>query len=112
MRLLRSGGFCFVLVDNNDDDLMLVSDDSDKERDMEDFPRGYKQMMLVLHSHETETGKSLLAEILLRIFHGRKQGLHSVLSFDSAKTLFSKGEPIVIGSLISSSLHPLKLNFR
>jgi hypothetical protein len=70
-----------------------------EETDEEEF-RGYKQMLLVLQSGEVETGKSFLAEILLRIFHGRKHAIHSTLSFESAKSLLGKGEPVVIGWLL------------
>ena len=71
-------------------------EDSDDEGDGEEDFHGYKQMLLVLQSKQVETGKSLLSEILLRIFHGRKTGLLSTVSFDSAKWLLGKGSPVVI----------------
>lgn len=73
-------------------------DSEDENADAEDQItfKGYKQMILILHSQAVETGKSFLAEILLRLFHGRKVGLHSTLSFDSAKILLKQGEVIVI----------------
>ena len=37
------------------------------------------------------------AEAVLRIFHGTKTGKHSTLSFESAKSLLGRGEPVVIG---------------
>ena len=58
-------------------------------------------MLLVLQSGQVDTGKSLLAEILVRIFHGRKQGIHSTLSFDGAKPLLGRGEPIAVGKIIT-----------
>ena len=77
---------------------LMDSDDSLSEAPEIEF-RGYKQMLLVLQSQQVETGKSFLSEILLRIFHGKKIGLLSTLSFDSAKTLLGNGEPVVIGWL-------------
>ena len=58
---------------------------------------GHKQMMLVLQSNEVETGKSFISELLVRIFHGKKTGIFSTISFDSAKVLLGRGEPVVIG---------------
>ena len=73
-------------------------DDSEDEADeVVDQFRGYKQCILILNSQEVETGKSFLAELLLRIYHGRKVAANSTLSFDSAKEFLRKGEPIVIG---------------
>ena len=84
-----------ILVDSGED--LGDMEDSDDENDdqVEEF-RGYKQLLLVLQSKQVETGKSLLSEVLLRIFHGRKTGLQSTVSFDSAKVLLGKGDPVVI----------------
>lgn len=62
--------------------------------------RGYKQMILVLQSETVETGKSFLCEVLARIFYGSKHGICSTVSFDSARRLLGKGEPVIIGELI------------
>ena len=75
---------------------MEDTDDSDSEDQEVEF-RGYKQMLLVLQSTEVETGKSFLSEIVTRLFHGKKTGILSTISFNSAKTLLGNGEPIVIG---------------
>ena len=58
---------------------------------------GYKQLLLVLQSNEVETGKSLLANIASRIFHGKKVELMSTISFNNARTMLGRGEPIIIG---------------
>ena len=87
-----------ILVDSSgEDENMDDSEDSDNGEapNTEEF-RGYKQMLLILRSKSVETGKSFLAELLLRMYHGKKRTLHSTLSFDSAKVLLGKGEPIVI----------------
>ena len=76
------------------------SEDSDEEvgpTDQAVVFRGYKQMILIINSQQVETGKSFLADLLLRIFHGRKVGLNSTISFDSCKEFLRKGEPIVVG---------------
>lgn len=70
--------------------------EEDDAADEEEFV-GFKQMMLVLQSGEVETGKSFLSDVLLRIFYGGKHVKHSTLSFDSAKSLLGKGEPVIIG---------------
>ena len=78
----------------------LLIDEENKDADWEneeDVMHGYKQMILVLQSRCVETGKSFFSELLSRIFHGRKQNIHSVLTFESAKILLSKGDPIIIG---------------
>ena len=83
------------MVDNQQD-----NNDSDDESDSEnDDLSGYKQMILILQSQCVETGKSFFCELLSRIFHGRKQDIHSVLSFESAKVMLSKGQPVIIGKL-------------
>ena len=87
-----------VLVDGASAEDIVDSDDSLSEAPEIEF-RGYKQMLLVLQSQQVETGKSFMSEVLLRIFHGKKIGLLSTLSFDSAKTLLGNGEPVVIGWL-------------
>ena len=79
-----------ILVDGEDCD----TDDQEPD-DSSDI--GYKQMLLVLQSTEVETGKSFLADLILRIFHGVKTSKHATLSFESAKTLLGRGEPVVIG---------------
>ena len=84
-----------LLVDDED----AEGDESDtEESDDMTHNRGYKQMMLILQSHCVETGKSFFSEILARIYHGKKQGINSLLSFEGAKVLLSKGEPVIIGS--------------
>jgi len=85
------------LVDGSGEDENMDDEDSDNGEapNTEEF-RGYKQMLLVLRSKSVETGKSFLSELLLRIYHRKKRTLHSTLSFDSAKVLMGKGEPIVI----------------
>lgn len=85
-----------ILVDGDREGPNSDSDDEDDLAQNEINFKGYKQMILILNSQEVETGKSFLAEILLRIFHGRKVGLHSTLSFESAKNCLRTGEPIVI----------------
>ena len=82
-----------ILVDGEN-----LIDDDDEDLLGDDF-RGYKQMLLVLQSQQVETGKSFLSEVLVRMFHGKKQGIHSTLSFDSAKFLLGRGEFVVIGWL-------------
>ena len=84
-----------ILVDGGEPLGNLDESDDDIEEPLAEF-RGYKQMLLVLQSKQVETGKSLLSELLLRIFHGKKTGLQSTVSFDSAKVLLGKGEPVVI----------------
>ena len=69
------------------------------ENEQEAEFRGYKQLLLVLQSTQVETGKSLLADIATRIFHGRKTELKSTISFNCAKSLLGRGEPVVIGGL-------------
>ena len=85
-----------ILVDG---DREVPSEDSEDENATVDdiVFRGYKQMVLILNSQECETGKSFLAELMLRMYHGRKVAANSTLSFDSSKELLRKGEPIVIG---------------
>ena len=85
-----------LLVDGNREGPM---DESDDENGLgnEINCNGYKQMVLLLNSRAVETGKSFLAEVLLRIYHGYKTGLNSTISFDSSKELLKKGETIVIG---------------
>ena len=87
-----------LLVDGQNDEDSDDSDESDNENEQAEVFHGYKQMLLVLQSQAVETGKSFLSEILVRIFHGKKQGIHSTLTFDSAKNLLGKGEPVVIGA--------------
>ena len=85
-----------LLVDDED----AEGDESDtEESDDMTHNHGYKQMMLILQSHCVETGKSFFSEILARIYHGKKQGINSLLSFEGAKVLLSKGEPVIIGML-------------
>ena len=84
------------LVDGQDTNMQDEGNEDDDAADEEEFV-GYKQMMLVLQSGEVETGKSFLSDVLLRIFYGVKHVKHSTLSFDSAKSLLGKGEPVIIG---------------
>lgn len=72
--------------------------DYDIDQDEDEVMHGYKQMLLVLQSQSVETGKSFFCELLSRIFHGKKRNIHSILSFESAKHLLSKGEPVIIGN--------------
>ena len=60
-----------ILVDGEN-----LIDDDDEDLLGDDF-RGYKQMLLVLQSQQVETGKSFLSEVLVRMFHGKKQGIHN-----------------------------------
>ena len=88
-----------VLVDGERE---VQTDESEDETEIaaEDIIfSGYKQMMLIINSQEVETGKSFMAEMLLRIYHGRKVGANGTLSFDSCKEFLRKGEPIVVGKL-------------
>jgi len=85
-----------ILVDGERE---LQTEESEDERvtSAEDIIfSGYKQMVLVLNSQQVETGKSFMAEMLLRIFYGRKVGANGTLSFDSSKEFFRKGEPVVV----------------
>ena len=94
-----------ILVDGQDSSEDM--DDSDDGGDTASSPqefRGYKQMLLVLSSQAVETGKSFLADLFLRIYHGKKRSLHSTLSFDSAKVLLSQGEPIVIDDYLNDDI--------
>ena len=76
-------------------------DNSDFDMDEEsEISHGYKQMILVLQSQCVETGKSFFFEILSRLFHGIKRNIHSVLRFESAKMLLSRGDPVIIGKNI------------
>ena len=68
--------------------------DMDEESEIS---HGYKQMILVLQSQCVETGKSFFCDILSRLFHCSKRNIHSVLSFESAKMLLSRGDPVIIG---------------
>ena len=91
-----------LLVD--DEEPENADSDSDEDTDGKDETKaetvtGYKQMIIILQSQCVETGKSFFCELLSRLFHGRKQDIHSVLSFESAKVLLSKGEPVIIGKL-------------
>ena len=81
-----------ILVDAGDEGLDDLEDDT-----MTPTMRGYKQMLLVLQSPGVDTGKSFLSETLVRIFHGRKQGIFSTVSFDGIKPVLGRGEPVVIG---------------
>lgn len=97
-----------ILVDGDREGPLDESDDEDGGPNEDDITfHGYKQMILVLNSQEVETGKSFLAEVLLRIFHGRKIGLNSTISFDSSKEFLKKGEPIVIGGLLLNNSNNL-----
>ena len=64
-----------------------------------------KQMIIILQSLCVETG--FFCELLSRLFHGRKQDIHS---FESAKVLLSKGEPVIIGKLTKIWELYLKVN--
>ena len=86
-----------LLVDGEQSEYSDDSDASDGEMDQNDGFRGYKQMMVILQSQAVETGKSFFSEVLVRMFHGRKHGIFSTISFDSAKKLLGKGEPVIIG---------------
>ena len=88
-----------VLID--DECSMEDSHDSDEENNEREVVVGYKQMILVLQSQCVETGKSFFCELLSRMYHGKKQDIYSVLSFESAKWLLSKGEPVIIGKIYS-----------
>lgn len=78
---------------------LLIDEENsrDGEPDEEHIMHGYKQMILVLQSQSVETGKSFFCELMSRIFHGKKKNIHSILSFDSAKSLLSMGDPVIIG---------------
>ena len=77
-------------------------DNSDFDMDEEsEISHGYKQMILVLQSQCVETGKSFFFEILSRLFHCTKRNIHSVLSFESAKMLLSRSDPVIIGKTSS-----------
>ena len=78
------------------EDCNMEKEDDDGGVEAEEFS-GFKQMLLLFQSSEVETGKSFLADIVLRIFHGTKTSKHSTLSFESAKALLGRGEPVVIG---------------
>ena len=78
------------MEDEDEVDLLESGDNGDKFR-------GYKQMILVLHSEHVETGKSFLCEVLARLFYGSKHGICSIISFDSARKLLGNGEPVIIG---------------
>ena len=84
-----------LLVDGGSDNLE-DSSDSDEENEEGNSFRGYKQMLLILQSQGTDTGKSFLSEVLATIFHGKKYGIQSTLSFDVARGFLCKGEPIII----------------
>ena len=91
-----------ILVDGSTGENYGDSDDGDSddgENEQEAEFRGYKQLLLVLQSTQVETGKSLLADIATRILHGRKTELKSTISFNCAKSLLGRGEPVVIGGL-------------
>ena len=75
----------------------VLVDEESTDLNEETELHGYKQMILILQSRCVETGKSFFSELLSRIYHGKKQNIHSVLSFESAKALLSKGDPIIIG---------------
>jgi len=86
-----------LLVDGTTGENCGDSDDDDSDGvEQEAEFRGYKQLLLVLQSNQVETGKSLLADIVTRIFHGRKTELKSTISFNCAKSLLGRGEPVVI----------------
>ena len=91
--------FCYnCLVDGSTSESSGDSeDDSDDDNNQDAEVRGYKQLLVVLQSTQVETGKSLLADIASRIFHGKKVGLNSTISFNCAKTLLGRGEPVLIG---------------
>jgi len=79
--------------------------DNGEENDPDDAGfHGHKQMLLVLQSNEVETGKSFISELLVRIFHGKKTGIFSTISFDSAKVLLGRGEPVVIDDFNNDDL--------
>jgi len=90
-----------LMVDEDQQDI----NDADTESESEsDDLMGYKQLILVLQSQCVETGKSFFCELLSRIFHGRKQDIHSVLSFESAKVMLSKGQPVIIDDYMNDSI--------
>lgn len=83
------------------DDESTSNEENDSDGESEDYyTNGYKQMILVLQSQCVETGKSFFCEILSRLFHGRKKDIHSVLSFESAKLLLTRGDPVIIGKCV------------
>ena len=89
-----------LLVDGEqNEDVDSSDDEADVAMQENDFFRGYKQMILILQSETVETGKSFLSEMLARMFHGSKHGISSTISFDSARKLLGKGEPVIIGKL-------------
>ena len=93
-----------LLVDGGCDESGDEEEEDDATNDTVAEFSGYKQMMLVLQSQAVETGKSFLSEILVRIFHGKKMGVHSTLSFDSAKSLLGRGEPVVIDDYLNDEI--------
>ena len=99
-----------ILVDGGSSEEGIDNSDSEDESNCDSRLRGYKQMLLVLRSQAVETGKSFIAEILLRLYHGKKTTLHSSLSFDSAKVLLGKGEPIVIDDYNNDDLSCIMLS--
>ena len=90
---------CYNLMVDEDQQENGASD-TGSESENDDL-RGYEQLILILQSQCVETGKSFFCELLSRIFHGRKQDIHSVLSFESAKVMLSKGQPVIIGKLLT-----------
>ena len=91
--------------DDEDEDEDEVMSDSEISESMHRVKfMGYKQMMIILQSEAVETGKSFISELLVRIFHGKKAGIHSILSFDSAKSLIGKAEPVIIDDYVNDDL--------
>ena len=84
-----------LVVDGEREEDEEENSDNDNEEDC--FLQGYKQMILILQSGTVETGKSFLCEVLARMFHGKKHGICSTISFDSARKLLGNGEPVIIG---------------